>query len=181
MSENLAKVLIISIDFHKMGCLFDGILEAGVACLSTLPGLLLFQQHVRPPPRVLKVPLEGIRKDLCNLCMPAWRWKDDGNANEKQTKQRRQLFTFAPYNWKSSTLANLIHRLIANRWQIAPIWWNCHSVHFSVCTFFYFFLTFLQWLQHSCTQGFLEHALPIRQMCNGCQSAPEECIKHLKE
>lgn len=36
--------------------------------IEALPGLLLLHQHVWSPPRVLEVPLERIRQDLCHLC-----------------------------------------------------------------------------------------------------------------
>lgn len=36
--------------------------------IEALPGLLLLHQHVWSPPRVLEIPLERIRQDLCHLC-----------------------------------------------------------------------------------------------------------------
>lgn len=61
-------------DRNKVAGWVSGDGRGGPACLravpiiKVLPGLLLLHHHVRPPPRVLEVPLEGVGQDLCHLC-----------------------------------------------------------------------------------------------------------------
>lgn len=56
--------------------------------VEALPGLLLLHQHVWSSPRVLEVPFEGIRQDLCHFCKSGVRTEQTCTINIYKSNAR---------------------------------------------------------------------------------------------